>query len=98
MVKPVDAAAVSTEWDPLVGRKLGPAWLAACEYLKTGEWYYTYDLYVIMAEAVDLPFDRVTSRLKGALRYGMIERAKADGRHVVRVTEHGRKTRPELRA
>lgn len=84
------------EWDPCKGTYLGAAWRAAAAILRDGQWYYTYDLYVVMCEESGLPMNRVASRIKGAVRHGYLERERINGIACVRVTEKGR-TRPELR-
>lgn len=85
----------SGEWEPTRGQFLGPAWLRAASYLRTGDFYRVDDLCAEMTNGTGLRKPtRAYGRLHGAIAKGWLER-RGD---CVRVTDKGRQERPELRA
>lgn len=84
-------------FDPLVGDRIRPAWLAAAAVLRSGSWHSRIALADTMMLESSIVKNTATNVLRNAVNAGWLEQRGKHPNIEVRVTEIGVSEREELR-
>lgn len=85
-----------TPFDPLLGERIAPAWLAAAAILRDGEQHALADVLAAMLEASDVQPKTCANVLRNADRAGWVFRSGPNRNRTIRVTAAGQELRAEL--
>ena len=84
-------------FEPLIGDRIGPAWLAAARVLRSGAWHNRIAIVDTMLFEITIAKNTATNVLRNAVNAGWLEQRGTHPNIEIRATEAGRDEREELR-